>query len=456
MKRFKFKSLTMRIWTTFTAIILIIILGISIFYLAAFRRIEQNSRIQDLKVVHDMLLNGNNLNQPLNRFDEMRNLKGNDNFIINIGENKSIQILDMGRRQGPPQSSGVNVNDMRVWIAGFAKDSNMYEKEFQEYYNHTRVIFIISSIDNGMSGKSYLVSSVQDVENNNLLYMVAIIGAVFIVIGFFTSKLVANYISKPLKQLEDYTVRIARKDWKEPIHIKNEDEIGRLADAMNHMQKSLKHAEEEEKMFLQSISHDLKTPVMVIMSHAEAIIDGMYVDSVEGTAEIIRDEAISLNKKIKKILYLNTLDYVLENNSENSDIDLQELLQHISSRLEKINTKIKWNLDLDKIIVGGNIDKVQVAIENILDNQLRYAEGEICITLKDEGNFAVLEMYNDGPHIAEEHINHIFDNFYKDKTGNFGLGLAITKKIIDFYRGNVKAINRNKGVSFIIKYPKKQ
>jgi two-component system, OmpR family, sensor histidine kinase CssS len=73
--------------------------------------------------------------------------------------------------------------------------------------------------------------------------------------------------------------------------------------------------------------------------------------------------------------------------------------------------------------------------------------------LKKEGSFALLEIYNDGPNIDNKHLGHIFDNLYKDKTGNFGLGLAISKKIIDFYKGELKVINRDKGVSFIIKYP---
>jgi two-component system sensor histidine kinase CssS len=65
----------------------------------------------------------------------------------------------------------------------------------------------------------------------------------------------------------------------------------------------------------------------------------------------------------------------------------------------------------------------------------------------------VLKIYNDGPNIDADHINNIFDNFYKDKTGNFGLGLAISKKIIDFYKGEIKAENNSIGVTFTIKYP---
>lgn len=315
-----------------------------------------------------------------------------------------------------------------------------------------KFIFIISSIEYGNTGKSYLITYMPEMRENSLFYTVLLIGLVFIAIGFLTSKLVANYISKPLKELENYTVRIAHKDWKEPIKVKNADEIGRLANSMNIMQRELKRADEEEKMFLQSISHDLKTPIMIIMSHAAAIIDGVYVESVEKNAEIIKDEALNLEKKVKQMLYLNTLDYVLENNIEDIEINLPRLLFHIINRFKVINPDIKWDSFIEEAIIIGNVDKIQVSIENILDNSLRYAKEKISVTLRKEGAFAVIEIYNDGPNIPKEHLCNIFDNFYKDKTGNFGLGLAISKKIIKFYNGEIEAINRNPGVSFLIKY----
>lgn len=155
-------------------------------------------------------------------------------------------------------------------------------------------------------------------------------------IGFFVilfslplSKIIANNPAKPLKELEGYTKRIANKEWDHDLNIKSEDEIGRLAQAMKEMKEALKLADEEEKKFLQSISHDLKTPVMVIMSYAQAIIDGMYEDSAEEPASIIKNEAVRLEKKIKKVLYLNTLDYVLENENEKDDIYLDKLLPYL-------------------------------------------------------------------------------------------------------------------------------
>lgn len=460
MKSFKFKSLTMRIWTTFTIIILTIICSISFLYLVAYRRIDESSKNQDLKVSHDILLKSNNFNQP-NRFDELRNLKGSDYFIVKIEANNKVQIVDINKNKvdQPPQANGapppIGPNDIAVknWMASFIKDANIYEKQFKESYNNMKFLFIISSISGDSTEKSYLISYMPIMQDNSILYIVIVIGIVFIAIGFLTAKVVANYISKPLKELENFTKRIAHKDWKEPIKVKSDDEIGRLANSMNLMQEELKTTDKEEKMFLQSISHDLKTPVMVIMSHAEAIIDGIYVETVEKNAEIIRDESISLEKKIKQLLYLNTLDYVLENSSNDIKINLHDLLLNIINRFEAVNSKIEWNLDINEIFVFGNLDKIKVSIENILDNGLRYAKAKICVTLKGDSSFAALEIYNDGPNIDDEHLNHIFDNFYKDKTGNFGLGLAISKKIINYYNGEIKAINRDKGVSFIIKYP---
>jgi two-component system sensor histidine kinase CssS len=457
----KFKSLTMRIWTTFTIIILIIISSISFFYLVAFKNIEEKGKTEDLKVFHDILLKSNNFTQP-NRGDEYRNLKGSDYFIYNVDTNSNAQIININKTHGlPPSDSGnpnlpfiLNDRNSKIWMSSFITvGSTLTQKEFKESYNGKSYIFIISSIKYGTTGKSYLITYVPEMQNNSLLYMVLWVGIIFIAIGFLTSKLVANYISKPLKELEDCTIRISHKDWTKPILVKNEDEIGRLANSMNMMQKELRRTDEEEKMFLQSISHDLKTPVMVIMSHAEAIIDGVYVESVEKNAEIIRDEALSLEKKVKQMLYLNTLDYVLENNFENIEINLHRLLLHIVNRFEVVNSNITWDCDIDQALINGNVDKIQVSIENILDNSLRYANSQINVSLKKEGDFAVITMYNDGPHIPQEHLSHIFDNFYKDKTGKFGLGLAICKKIVNYYNGEIEVTNRDVGVSFSIRYP---
>ena len=448
MKILKKNSLMMRIWMTFTIMILVIICSISLIYIFAFRAFDESSKMQDLKAFHETLQKSGNLNHTLG-FNNLRSLRQSQNFTVNIDGAKT-NIEDVNKPQGMPPSPD---NGDKKWMAQFVNKVGSSDMEFTEYHNNMKFLFVISEIKTKEAGKSYLITYMPDLVDNSILYYVVVIGIIFIIIGFFTAKLVAGYISKPLKELEDFTRRIANKDWKEPIKVKSNDEIGSLANSMNIMQKELKHAEENEKMFLQSISHDLKTPVMVIMSHAQAIIDGIYIDSVEKTAQIIKTESESLEKKIKQMLYLNTLDYVLENNIENENIKLQDVIYNMVDRFEMINSDIDWELNISSAYVFGNNEKIKVSIENVLDNALRYAKEKIGVTLKVQNGFVVLEIYNDGDNIESKNIGRIFDNLYKDKTGNFGLGLAISKKIIDFYHGQIKAINREIGVSFIIKYP---
>ena len=327
-------------------------------------------------------------------------------------------------------------NELKSYAAG-----QLESKEIRTTVNNIQILAVISSSDNG-----YLVSYMPYHHNDSILKALIIIGGIFIIAGFFIARVIAAYLAKPLSELEAFTHQIATKKWGEPIVMKSRDEIGRLADSMNKMQEDLKRADEEERLFLQSISHDLKTPVMVIMSHADAIIDGVYIDTPENTATIIKNEAISLSKKIKQLLYFNTLAYSLENNSESSEVFLDEIVLSTFSRLKTSRPEIFTEPQLERTCVIADPDKLTVAIENIIDNALRYSDGEIRVTLSDR----ILDIYNSGANIPQQNLERIFDNMYKDKTGNFGLGLAISKKIITHYGGTVYAVNREKGVSIVI------
>ena len=192
------------------------------------------------------------------------------------------------------------------------------------------------------------------------------------------------------------------------------------------------------------------------MSYAQAIIDGMYEDSAEESASIIQNEAIRLEKKIKQILYLNTLDYVLDNDKDKQEVYLDKLLTYLTSNFQAVNSGLTWDLNIEAkpAIMLGNPDRIRVSIENILENQLRYAKNRIQVALIDSESFWKIEIKNDGPLISEKDLNQIFKSLYKGDKGNFGLGLSISHKIIQFYHGKIEAENRNGQVCFTISYPK--
>ncbi|MBV4419272.1 sensor histidine kinase [Clostridium tyrobutyricum] len=451
MKIFKTKSIMMKIWLVFVVIIAIIIFCISLIDIFTFRNFDENLHVSSMKKYHEMVIKDNNFDRSSN-FNQLKDLTNIENFIVSFkGKVINMQYINNSANEIMPRDNTPGYKKL-LWISSFSKNIKS-ETQFKASDGKTTFLIILSPIKIENSTKAYLITYMPYHPNNKFIYEAIVVGVLFIIIAFFTSKIVASYISKPLRKLEYYIDKIANKNWDQPIVINSNDEIGSLAKSMNIMQKKLKNSDENEKLFLQSISHDLKTPVMVIMSHAEAIIDGIYVNSVEKTAEIIKSQSMLLERKVNQILYLNTLGYSLKNNIINENLDLREVIQSIIHKFKPINPNINWKLDLESVVIFIDEKQIKVCLENILDNAVKYANTIINITLLSKNNFAVIEIYNDGDCIKSNNMMLLFNNIYKDKSGNFGLGLCISKKIVDFYNGYIEAINRKEGVSFILKYP---
>ena len=108
---------------------------------------------------------------------------------------------------------------------------------------------------------------------------------------------------------------------------------------------------------------------------------------------------------------------------------------------------MKITLDLDEEVTFlGYKENYYTVVDNIVDNAKRYAKEEIKIVLKKDR----LRIYNDGEHISKDFIENAFKPYEKDSKGQFGLGLSIVRKTLDFFNMQIKAVNEEVGVSFII------
>lgn len=437
----KFKSLTMRIWFIISVIIVTIVFVISLAFIFVMKNKNENKEMHGLTMTHQLVLNSVKASQFNQNIDDFA---GHDGIINFIFDKKDGQITFVGHDDHHPDIS-------LMQSMGSLITNNNNQSLIETIQNQTYLIEI-----SYLKDQSFLISYQIFNETQNL-NQILMIGLLVILLSLPLSKVIANNIAKPLKLLEDYTKRIANKEWDEDIELKSDDEIGRLAEAMKEMKEALKLADEEERKFLQSISHDLKTPVMVIMSYAQAIIDGMYEDSAEESAAVIKNEAVRLEKKIKQVLYLNTLDYILDNEKEKEDVYLDKLLSYLIANFQAVKADLTWELDMKAkpAVMLGNADRIRVSIENILENQLRYAKNTIQVSLKDSASYWIIEISNDGPLLSEKDLKQIFKSLYKGDKGNFGLGLSISHKIVRFYHGSIKVENRNGQVCFTISYPKK-
>lgn len=461
MKKPSFSSLTLRIWTTFVIFIMVIIIAISLIYFVFARSLMKKSQLENLQSLHNTLLGFMTQSADFSFSKSPRTNAGSQtpvsHLIIHTEENQIVTAFPLDKRfEREPNN---NLLALAEWAFNKADGNFDMPVSSNNYFENQTCLFIITPLlqaDNISSENTdldYLFSYLFIEYRNDYIYVFLGTGLGFIIIALIASKVISNYISRPLKCLEQQALKIAHKDWVEPMVADSNDEIGSLIKSINFMQSALQQADQEDHHFLQSISHDLKTPIMVIMSHAEAIKDGIYVDSLENTAEIIKDEALRLENKVKQILYYNTLDYALLNNQDAEDIDLSKLISYTTKRLTNIRPEIDFELSLKPIMIHASSERILVAIENILDNQIRYAKSYIRIVIRQDHQSAILTISNNGPLIPSDLLPNIFKHLYRGEKGKFGLGLAITYKIITFYGGSITAENTSSGVLFRIKIP---
>ncbi|OCT11417.1 hypothetical protein A8709_07030 [Paenibacillus pectinilyticus] len=279
-----------------------------------------------------------------------------------------------------------------------------------------------------------------------MMLMVALI-----VVSWLPCLLLARYFTRPLVQMERHVGRMAERDWHEPIDTgRRKDEIGRLGKAIEQMRQRLVKQDHAQQFFLQHTSHELKTPVMVIRSYAQSIQDGVFPKgTLSASIGVIMKEGERLEKRIRDLLLLNKLNYFTAKEKPFHAFDIKAVIEDVVERLRYRRPEIDWELDVAPHSLVGDQEQWKIALENMLDNQLRYAESCIQISVKPAPHFEI-RMHNDGPLLDQDIADNLFEPFRTGGKGQFGLGLAIVKQIMDHHGMSVRAVNENTGVTFTI------
>lgn len=275
---------------------------------------------------------------------------------------------------------------------------------------------------------------------------------IILIVSFIGSNKVTKRIVQPIKELECFAKEVALHHWDATPPTPDTTEIKQLAKSLNQMKDTLRTTEERERRFLQSSSHNLKTPVMVIKGYAQALIDGITIDSKNSAAQVIRSEAECLERRIIQLLKLNTYGHALEKDKLQDYIRLDRLIKSLVNNFKLIRPELNWSLDLFELEIIGNSDAILTAFENLLENQLRFANTTIAIQMK-KGSTIDISISNDGEAFMTDNPMNLFDRYKKDKEGNFGLGLAIVKQVIEAHGGQVEAANLDNGVVFKVSLP---
>ena len=265
----------------------------------------------------------------------------------------------------------------------------------------------------------------------------------FIIIGFWS-----NYYVSRTNRIKGHVANLQKTGYKEKYVDDGNDELAELSRSIENLRLEILNHEEIKQEILQNVSHDFKTPIAVIKSYAEAILDGMAPSE---DAQIIINHANNLHYKVTKLLQYNRLEY-LENDKEFEEISMKDLIETVVDSYRFQIKDINFELKLDDTKFKGYSENFYTVVDNIIDNAQRYAKTTIKVTLKN----GVLKIYNDGVHIDEQFLNGLFKAYEKGFDGQFGLGMSIVKKTLDFFEYELLVENLEVGVEFTIQKKKKE
>jgi two-component system sensor histidine kinase CssS len=348
----------------------------------------------------------------------------------------------------------------RVFLEHVSQQALVQTEETQQYkepFDGENMFYVIRRTQL-LERDMYLVSYMRDTYRQNLVTTLnrqfGLLMLIVMLLSVLPSIWMARYLSRPLVQLDRSVTQIADRHWHDPITVNRSDEIGRLAASIDRMRIRLKAQDEAQQAMLQNVSHELKTPVMVIQSYAQSIRDGVYPQGdLEASVDVIQGEAERLEKRIRDLLYMTKLQYLAGQPMKTVSFDLHEVIDSAVRRLRTKAPELAWDVQLEPVTLVGDRDQWLAAFENVLDNATRYARNEIKITLHQqvvgqEQGAAQLSVFNDGPPIAAEAMERLFDPFAKGPDGQFGLGLAIARRIADMHGVSIRFTNVEGGVLF--------
>ncbi len=286
-----------------------------------------------------------------------------------------------------------------------------------------------------------------------------------LIIGFLLAIILSTNISKPIVEMNDFTVKI-----KEGIYESLDDEesdireISNLQNNINFLSKSLKRQEDIRMRYAQDISHELRTPLTNLKLYIEALDDGV-MEFDETTVQ-------SLNGEINRLqVLIDGLKDSFNESVEMGKLNLEEV--NISDMLNGIANGFMANFINRNIILSKEIEpdiflvtdrnKLLQVIQNILTNAIKAIgrDGNIKIKLSEYKQKVFIEITDDGIGIDSDKLDMIFERFYRiddsrnTKTNGVGLGLAISKNFVEALNGKIDVKSKiNEGTSFILSFSK--
>jgi two-component system sensor histidine kinase CssS len=458
----KNKPLAFQIWLIIGAVLVIAVLLYSIslpFILQSIIISEKYDRLEETQAYIIEEGHFNNLNNDL----------GTDQLSL-LAENElpedgpPIRFSRVPRHFIIDQNGKINEND-DLNAAGKIKEAILSAEAEKDrakirLQNNQIIYYVYQDLKIDGEDKiivSYLLSRYRDSLFSDFLTRLLISLLIFLVLAWLISIFVARYLTKSLQVIKNQVKKIANREWDKPLKIERQDEIGELAHTIEWLRQQLVERDEKQQEFIQQISHEIKTPIMVLRSYVQSMQDGIYPrGDLQGSLEAMEAESFRMEKRVKTLINISKMEYLSRQNLNIEKIDLKQLLENRLEKMSWLRKDVNWSLIADRIYLNADREKFEVILENIIDNQFKYAAEKISISLTKKNlenrNIIQIRFWNDGPEI-EEDLENIFDKFKKGDNGEYGLGLAISRVLLELHGAQIWAANEDGGAAFYIEIP---
>ena len=483
------KSVRVKLFMTLSLVILLIIIFLILVNNFVLGRFYLYSKRQTLKSVYRTVNDYYNNDKSENFEEKLEQIAIQNNFDILIRNNENVNIYTSNKDF---YSTFGQMNEMtsrfNIGVGELIEQSdNFVIKKIKDSKNGITYILLSSTLDNG-----YLlyiripISSIQESVkiSNNFLYLMA---------GFaiLIAAVIVSYVSRkftdPILELNDIAKKMSNLDFSHKYRIKDvDDEINNLGRSINVMSDKLERTinqlrnsnielekdieekskiDEMRKSFISDVSHELKTPIALIQGYSEGLLENVNTDeeSRKFYAEVILDETNKMDKLVKQLLELMKLEYGKRqfNDKKFNIVEVEkEVVRKSKVMLEEKKVKIEFNLS-EEINVFADDFYIEQVISNYITNAIKHVkeiDGKKVISIVNEVNIEKnkvrVKIFNTGENIAEEHINRIWNRFYKvdesrnREDGGSGIGLSIVIAIMNNYGNRYGVTNKEDGVEF--------
>lgn len=322
---------------------------------------------------------------------------------------------------------------------------------------------VIGTVSIWMNGQDTFLSP-RDIEYRERSYQAMIFATVIaVVLALAIGFLFARNLVRPINRMTKTAKAIKEGDLSARTDLRGEDEISKLGETFDEMAESVEKDRKLERRLTTDVAHELRTPLMAIQSTVEAMVDGVFMPTVE-RLETVNSEVERLSRLVDALLKLTRLENRATPMKEEV-IDVGELVMSIVSSHEAYvldsGLTMEYHGEPDVYIYGDG-DMIRQATTNLISNAVRYTPegGHITMRVKKGDIMASISVSDTGIGLTPEEAKMVFSRFWRAdegrnrESGGLGIGLSVVKEIIDRHGGWVHVEGKEgEGATFTLYIP---